>query len=127
ACHAALLKPSCVLDVLPEHDSYAVDVAHTELANSIRLVRWLLWNPGTSIDDFSVVSVNILDPLEQVDATRAAFAFDEVNRGVIAPHDRVGFVAKIPPKAQQISIERCRGRDIRDVQYWRTLNELFWI
>jgi len=43
-----------VFDVLPEHDSYAVDVAYTELANSIRLVRWLLWNLGPSIDDFSV-------------------------------------------------------------------------
>src|SRR5213594_3992770 len=120
-------KPSCVFDVLPEHDSYAVDVAHTELANSIRLVRWLLWNLGISIDDFFVVSVDILDPLEQMDATRSAFVSHEVNRGVIPPHDCVGVVAKIPRKAQQISIERCGGRDIRDVQHGCTLNELFGI
>src|SRR5204863_3162055 len=112
------------LDVLAEHDGDAVDTAHAALADSVRLVGWRRRDRGATTDDFSVVGVNIPDPLEQVDTMWTAVVFHEVNRGIVAPHDCVGFVAEIPRKPQHIAIERGRGRDIRDMQYWRALKKL---
>src|SRR6478735_2891548 len=125
ACHAGLHLR--VLDVLAEHDSHAIDVAQAKFADSIRLVRWLRCNLGASLDNLPVVGINILDPLEQVDTTWTAFVLDEVDRGVIAPHDCVSVVAEVPCKPQRIAIERCRRRDVGDMQYWCALHELFWI
>src|SRR5262245_59129145 len=124
---AAPPKSSRGLDVLPEHDPHAIDILHTELANAIRLVRRLRCYLGSSIDDFFVVGINILDPLAQVDPTWAVFVSYEVNRGVVAPHHGVGVVAEIPRKSQSVAVERCRGRDIRDMQHRGALNELFRI
>src|SRR5438067_2245692 len=113
-----------VIDVLAEHNAYPVDVAHTEFANPIRLICWLRSNVGASIDHFPEVRIDVLDPLEQVNALRALIASNKMNGGVIAPDNGVCFVAEVPGKTQHIAVERCRRLDVRDMQYGRTLNKL---
>src|SRR5205085_1030680 len=110
--------------VLTEHNAYSVDVAHTKFANPIRLICWLRSNVGASIDHFLEVRVDVLDPLEQVNALRALIASNKVNGGVIAPDNGVCFVAEIPGKTQHIAIERCRRLDVCNMQDGRTLNKL---
>ena len=108
-------NPSSVFDVLAEYDSDTVDVLHTELTNAIRLVGWLRDTLNAPADDLTVISVDILHPLKQVDALRTFFRSNEVNRRVVTSHDRVGLVAEVGCKTQHIAIKGCRSGDIRDM------------
>ena len=56
--------------------------SHTKFANPIWLICRLRSNLGTPIDYLPEVSIDVLDPLEQVDATWAASASNKVNCGV---------------------------------------------
>src|SRR5206468_4435432 len=76
-------ESSALFDVLTEHERDAVDVQHAEFADSIRPVCRRRCHRRAAIDNFSVEGVDILDPLEQVDATRTTFIFDEVDRGIV--------------------------------------------
>ena len=70
---------------------------------------------GAVIDHFPEVRVDVLNPLEQVNALRALIASNKVNRGVIAPDNRVGLVAEIPGKTQQAkgpAVEALDGLEI---------------
>src|SRR5712691_7266173 len=107
-----LQPPLVVVDVLTEHNPHSVDVAHTKFANPIRLICWLRSNVGTSIDHLPEVRVDVLDPLEQVNALRALIASNKVNGGVVAPDNGVCFVAEVPGKTQDVTIERRCGLDV---------------
>src|SRR5262245_40546579 len=49
---------------------------------------------------------------------------DEVNRRVVAPHDRVCFVAVVPGKTEGVSIERRCPIDVLDMKHRGTLDKL---
>jgi hypothetical protein len=82
-----------VIDVLAKHDCHGVDIAYTKFSNSIRLICRLHYNDRTAADYFSVVSVDILDPLKQMDAAWVSTVSHEVNCGVVAPHHRISLVS----------------------------------
>src|SRR5437868_6251060 len=102
------------INILAKHDSYAVDIAYTKFSNSIRLIGRLPFNYRTATDYFSVISVDILDPLKQVDAACVSTVCNQVNRGVVAPHHRVCLVAEIPRKPQNITVELCGRLNVRN-------------
>ena len=104
-----------VFDVLAEYNSNTVDISHTELTNAIRLVLWLGDPVNASVDNLSVISVDILHPLKQVDAPGTFFVSNEVNRRVVAPHDCVCLIAEVRGKTQRIAIKSCCSDDIRDM------------
>src|SRR5437773_6377788 len=107
-----------------KHDGHAVDVAYNEFSNAIRLIRRLHRDDRTATDDFSVVGVDILDPLKQMDAAWVSTVSHEVNGGVVAPHHRVSLVAEIRREPKHITIERGCRLDARNIQDPRALNEL---
>jgi len=116
--------PLAVIDVLAKHDCHPIDISYTKFSNSIRLIGWLQCNHRTAAHYFSVVSVDILDPLKQMDAARVSIVSNEVNCRIVAPHYRVPLVTEIPREPEDITIERCCRFNVRDMQYRRTLNEL---
>src|SRR5262245_44753741 len=59
-----------------------------------------------------------------MDAARTALVPHEMNRGIVAPHDGVGFVAEVPRKPQHVTIERCCSRDLRNVEDRCALDKL---
>ena len=95
-----------------------------EFADPIGLVCWCFCDLGASTNDLSMISVDVLDPLEQVDAAWISLISNKVNRGVIPPHYRVCLVAEVPCEPQDITIERCCRFDVFDMQDWCTLNKL---
>ena len=115
-----------MIDVLAEHNPYTVDVTHTKLTDPIRLISRLRGNLTTPTDDFLEVRVDILDPLEQVDAFWTPIIANEVDCGVVAPDHGVGVITEIPGKTQDITIERCCRLNICDMQYRCALNKLSW-
>jgi len=118
------LLPLVVRDVLTEHNPHTIDIAYTKLPNPIWLIGGLHGNLGAPTEYFPEVPVDVLDPLEQVDATWTASAPNKVNRRVIAPHDRVCVVAEVPCETQHITIERCGRLDVGDMENWCALNKL---
>src|SRR5262245_23737570 len=99
-----------IVNVLAEHDPHTVDVTHRELPEAIRLVGRLRSNLSTPTDNFLEVSVDILDPLEQVDALRILFIANEMDGGVVAPDDGVSVITEVPGKTKDVAIEGCRRR-----------------
>ena len=89
-----------MIDVLTEHNAHRVDVAYAEFAKPVRLIRGLGFDAGASIDQLLEVRIDILHPLEQMNALRARIALDEVHRGVVAPDDGVGLLAVVTGKTQ---------------------------
>jgi hypothetical protein len=53
-----------MLDVLPEYDSYAIDVLESEFSDSIGLVFRLRGNLRTAAEQFPIVSIEVANPLE---------------------------------------------------------------
>jgi hypothetical protein len=51
---------------------------------------------GSPIDDLPIVGVDVLHPLKQVDTPGSRIVFNEVNRRVVPPDDRIGLVAEVP-------------------------------
>ena len=94
---------------MAENDRYTIDISQADLAEAIWLVLGLRGNLRATIDDLSIVRIDILHPLKQVDTLRRPFVSNKVNRGVIAPYDSIGFVAEVPRKPQNVAIEGRRG------------------
>ena len=113
-----------MIDVLAEHDPDAVDIAHAEFADPVWLVGRVRINHSAAPNDFPEMRVDILDPLEQVDALWTALIANEVDCGVVPPDDRIGVVTEVAGKAQDITIERGSRFNVWDVQDRCALDEL---
>ena len=93
---------------MADHENNAVRIANREIAHVIRPIRRFGNHLGPSLDDFSMVSIDIPNPLEKVNAGRAAVTLHEMDRRVVAPYHRIVVFAEVPVETQLISIKSRR-------------------